>query len=213
MSSGFTGFVIWLVGWRGVVWGQFDPLAGTIMGQLGTTSQGGARYFYARSGDILQRRDDQDATLLAVIREKRIIPTGSEPALAEFVANLVLRTKNIRQRATGLVEAASDHVRKTVRQPRWLEEFSRPLIEADLRNQLGENPPRWMRRKFRQEQRKRVKKLPHMFDTVMDRVSFPTAVRDGQTRALETGLTTTAVQPYKKLCWTVSAFRLAARSF
>lgn len=164
---------------------------------------GGERYFYARTGDVLQEKDDQDAKLVAVIRERRIIPPGSEPTLAEFVASLVARTKNVRQRAIKLIEAGLNDIRRTVRQPKWLEEFANPLIEAEFKKQLGDHAPRWKRRKFRQEQRKRITKLPEYFDAVMDRVSFPTAARDGQTRALEEGLAT-GVQPYMKLCWTVS---------
>jgi Protein of unknown function (DUF4238) len=63
----------------------------------------GERYFYARTGDILQERDNQDAKLLAAIREKRVIPSGSEHTLAEFAASLVARTKNVRQRVIELL--------------------------------------------------------------------------------------------------------------
>jgi hypothetical protein len=166
---------------------------------------GGERYFYARTGDVLQEGDDQAAKLLAVIRERRVIPPGSEPALAEFVASLVARTKNVRQRSIELLEAASNDIRRIVRQPRWLEEFANPLIEAELSKQLGDHAPRWMRRKFRQEQRKRITQLPGYFDAVMNRVSFPTAARDAQTRALEKGLAT-GMQPYMELCWAVSTW-------
>jgi hypothetical protein len=77
---------------------------------------GGKRYFYARTGDILQERDNQDAKLLAAIREKRVIPSCSEHTLAEFAASLVARTKNVRQRVIELLEATSNDIRRTVRQ-------------------------------------------------------------------------------------------------
>jgi hypothetical protein len=165
---------------------------------------GGERYFYAKTGDILQERDDQDAKLLGAIREKKAIPSGSEPAIAEFAASLVVRTKNVRQRAIELVEAALEDIRRTVRQPTWLDEFTRPLVEAECQKQLGDHAPRWIRRKFHQEQRKRVRKVPEQFDALMTKVSFPIAARDGQVRALEAG-PATAMQAYRELGWTVSS--------
>jgi hypothetical protein len=136
--------------------------------------------------------------------QNRAIPSGSEPLLAEFVANLVWRTKNIRQRFTGLADTARDEALIQASNDNfYYNELARPYVDIERTKQLGDHAPRRVRKLWEKEQRKRLKEIRPVAFRVIENISLTSAVQDAQVRFLE-ALPEHIPQAYMQLQWAIS---------